>query len=123
MQAQQPDLDTACYVWRQLYSLRLGDVDGLEVLQEAIVVLGSAAELPTTDSVMWIVGTLWNRGLHLARFESYDLAGRFMDSALDLAPRCAAVSTQMLEGLSEYRREAVPKPAPQEGAAQPMALG
>ena len=126
MQAQQPDLDAACYVWRQLYSLRLGDVDGLEVLREAIAVVGSAAELPATDSVMWIVSTLWNRGVHLARFESYDLAGRFLDSALELAPRCTAVSAQMLEGLSEYRRENVHKPAPQgsqEGAAQPMTLG
>ena len=123
MQAQQPDLDAACYVWRQLYSLRLGDFDGLEVLREAIAVVGSATELPATDSVMWIVSTLWNRGVHLARFESYDLAGRFMDSALDLAPRCTAVSAQMLEGLSEYRRENVSKPAPQEGSAQPMTLG
>ena len=121
VQAPQPNLEQVCAVFRELYKLRLGDQDGLEVLREAAALVSSAAEPPRGESVMWIVCMLWNRGVHLGRFENYALAQRYMDAAIELAPRCDLVSKEMLDSLAAYRHEHMP-PGPNPCHAQAMAL-
>ena len=64
---------------------------------------------------------LWNRGVHLGRFENYALAQRYMDAAIELAPRCDLVSKEMLDSLAAYRHEHMP-PGPNPCHAQAMAL-
>jgi len=108
VQAPQPDLEQVCAVFRELYKLRLGDQDGLEVLREAAALVSSAADPPRGESVMWIVCNLWNRGVHLGRFENYALARRYMDAAIELAPCCDLVSKERLDSLVAYRHEHMP---------------
>lgn len=121
VQAPKPDLEQVCAVFRELYKLRLGDRDGLDILREAAALVSSAAEPPREDSVYWIVCMLWNRGVRLGRFENYVLARRYMDAAIDLAPYCARVSKDTLDSLMAHRREHVP-PDPTSCLPEPMEL-